>query len=361
MTTNGTSDERFMDVALALARRGRGNVSPNPPVGCVLAREGIVVGRGWTQPGGRPHAETEALARAGGKARGATAYVTLEPCSHHGMTPPCADALIAAGVARVVIGASDPDPRVAGRGVAKLREAGIEVAAGVRLQAAENAAAGFLKRLRAGRPLVTLKLATTLDGRIADSAGVSKWITGPQARAEAHALRARNDAVLVGGRTAAADDPELTCRLPGLRNRTPIRIVLGGRLTPKLAATAHEAPVWHLVAPGAATEELAVGERLEVPADAEGALDPEAALRLIAERGVNRLMVEGGGRAAAALLRRDLVDRLVWFRAPSVIGGDGVPAVAAFGARMLDDPPAFVRVSVRPAGRDLIETYERSR
>lgn len=342
MTTNGTSDERFMDVALALARRGRGNVSPNPPVGCVLAREGIVVGRGWTQPGGRPHAETEALARAGRKARGATAYVTLEPCSHHGMTPPCADALIAAGVA-------------------KLREAGIEVAAGVRLQAAENAAAGFLKRLRAGRPLVTLKLATTLDGRIADSAGVSKWITGPQARAEAHALRARNDAVLVGGRTAAADDPELTCRLPGLRNRTPIRIVLGGRLTPKLAATAHEAPVWHLVAPGSATEELADAERLEVPADAEGALDPEAALRLIAERGVNRLMVEGGGRAAAALLRRDLVDRLVWFRAPSVIGGDGVPAVAAFGARMLDDPPAFVRVSVRPAGRDLIETYERSR
>ena len=361
MTTNGTSDERFMDVALALARRGRGNVSPNPPVGCLLAREGIVVGRGWTQPGGRPHAETEALARAGPKARGATAYVTLEPCSHYGMTPPCADALIAAGVARVVIGASDPDPRVAGRGVAKLREAGIEVVAGVRLQAAENAAAGFLKRLRAGRPLVTLKLATTLDGRIADSAGVSKWITGPQARAEAHALRARNDAVLVGGRTAAADDPELTCRLPGLRNRTPIRIVLGGRLTPKLAATAHEAPVWHLVAPGAATEEPTAAERLEVPADAEGALDPEAALRLIAERGVNRLMVEGGGRAAAALLRRDLVDRLVWFRAPSVIGGDGVPAIAAFGARMLDDPPAFVRVSVRPAGRDSIETYERSR
>src|ERR1700693_2815456 len=228
--------------AVALARRGLGRVWPNPAVGCVIARDGRVVGRGWTQPGGRPHAETEAWARAGEAAHGATAYVTLEPCCHWGRTPPCADALIAAGVRRVVVAFEDPDPRVAGGGLAALRAAGLSVEAGLCAAEAAEINAGFFQRVRLGRPLVTLKLATSLDGRIATASGGSRWITGEAARQRAHLLRAEHDAVLVGTGTVLADNPRLTCRLPGLEQRSPIRIVIDRQLrTPPSAHVIAEA------------------------------------------------------------------------------------------------------------------------
>src|SRR5580700_4659831 len=228
-------DLGHMRTALGLARRGLGNTWPNPAVGCVIVKDGRVVGRGWTQKGGRPHAETEALARAGKGAKGATAYVSLEPCSHHGKTPPCAEALIAAGVSRVVAAVEDPDPRVSGRGIARLRAAGIAVEAGLCAAEAAELNAGFFCRVAQGRPLVTLKLAASLDGRIATPTGKSRWITGPAARERAHLLRAAHDAVLIGTGTALADDPQLTCRLPGLEARSPVRIVIDRTL--RLPAT----------------------------------------------------------------------------------------------------------------------------
>src|SRR5215218_7029847 len=251
-------DLNHMRAALALARRGVGSTWPNPSVGCVIVRDGPgggqVVGRGWTQPGGRPHAEAEALARAGEAARGATAYVTLEPCSHWGRTPPCCDALIAAGVARVVVATGDPDPRVDGRGLRQLREAGIAVEQGLLETEARAVIAGFVRRITRGLPLVTLKLATSLDGRIATATGESRWITGDAARRAAHGLRASHDAVLVGSGTVLADDPDLTCRNPGMA-RVPIaRVVADTRLrTPlgsRLVRTAREAPTWIITSTG---------------------------------------------------------------------------------------------------------------
>ncbi|MDH3595833.1 MAG: bifunctional diaminohydroxyphosphoribosylaminopyrimidine deaminase/5-amino-6-(5-phosphoribosylamino)uracil reductase RibD [Rhodospirillales bacterium] len=357
-----------MQAALALARRGRGRVAPNPAVGCVLVRDGRVLGRGWTQPGGRPHAETEALDRAGPAARGATAYVTLEPCAHHGRTPPCAEALIAAGITRCVVALEDPDPRVAGGGLDKLRAAEIAVDLGLLAESAAEVNAGYLMRLAAGRPLVTLKLATTLDGRIATKSGESRWITGPAARARTHLLRAASDAVLVGGGTALADNPRLDVRLAGLEDRAPLRVVLDGRLrlplTHDLVLRAGGQPTCLVTRPGNDRARLeayrgAGLEVLETPDDAEGNLSLEAALQALGGRGVNDLLVEGGGQVAAGLLSQGLVDRLVWFRAPRVIGGDGLPGAGGFGLDRLDAAPRFERVSVAPVGEDLMETYRR--
>ncbi len=357
-----------MAAALALARRGLGQVAPNPAVGCVLVRDGRVVGRGWTQPGGRPHAETEALRRAGDAARGATAYVSLEPCSHHGKTPPCCDALIAAGVTRCLIALEDPDPRVAGAGTAALRAAGLEVSVGLLAEAAAEVNAGYLLRQTEGRPLVTLKLATTLDGRIATAEGESRWITGPEARARGHLLRARHDAVMVGGATALLDDPRLDVRLPGLAGRKPLRIVLDSRLRLPLehdlvARSRVQATL--VVATDTADEAAAAAvtaagcEVLRLAADDGGHPCLVGLLEALGQRGLNSLLVEGGGRLAAALLRRDLVDRLVWFRAPKIIGGDGTSAVAALGLAGLDGAPRFELVESGQAGDDGVETYRR--
>ena len=358
-----------MRAALALARRGLGDVWPNPAVGCVLVREdlgGRVVGRGWTQPGGRPHAETEALRRAGPDARGATAYVTLEPCDHHGETPPCSEALVAAGVTRVVIAVGDPDPRVSGAGTVRLRKAGIEVVEGVCADEAIDLNAGFFKRISSGRPLVTLKTATTLDGRIATRDGESQWITGAPARARAHRLRAEHDAIMIGGGTALADNPSLTCRLPGLEDRSPIRIVCDGRLRLPLASqlveTARKWPVWLITAAeGDGNRHKAFRDRgvevIEVPVDASGSLDPAEVLLGLGARGLTRVLVEGGGHLAAALLRLGLVDRLAWFRAPCIMGGDGVPVARAFGIDHLSNAPRFVRRAVAGLGQDIFETY----
>ncbi|HTQ34394.1 MAG TPA: bifunctional diaminohydroxyphosphoribosylaminopyrimidine deaminase/5-amino-6-(5-phosphoribosylamino)uracil reductase RibD, partial [Stellaceae bacterium] len=313
-----------------------------------------------------PHAETEALARAGDAARGATAYVTLEPCSHHGRTPPCADALIAAGVARVVAAVEDPDPRVSGSGLAQLRAAGIVAEAGLCAEEATELNAGFFSRVTRGRPLLTLKLATSLDGRIATASGESRWITGLAARARAHLLRATHDAVLVGTGTALADDPQLTCRLPGLEHRSPVRVVLDRllRLPPALHlfAEARAVPTWVAALPSADPARRAVlaeqGVKLiGAQPDAAGAVDLAALLRRLGDEGLTRLLVEGGGSLAASLLRAGLVDGLVWMRAPLVIGGDGIPGIAALDFGALASAPRLKLMSSETAGGDVIETY----
>lgn len=359
-----------MLAALNLARRGLGRVWPNPAVGCVVVKQGAVIGRGWTQPGGRPHAETEALARAGAEARGATAYVSLEPCAHHGKTPPCADALVTAGVARVVAAMEDPDRRVSGRGFERLRRGGVDVSVGVCAEEAADMNAGFFSRILEGRPLITLKTATTLDGMIATHDGESQWITGEHARRTAHMLRATHDAVMIGSGTALADDPRLDCRLPGMHARSPVRIVIDGRLrlplTSALVRDARELPTWIVTIEGNVSERidayrLCGVEIIETPAGPSGTLDLAAALQALAKRGLTRILVEGGATLTAALMQARLVDRVVWFRASSIIGGDGIPVSAPFGVAKLDQAPRFVRRRLVDLAGDALETYVRAR
>jgi diaminohydroxyphosphoribosylaminopyrimidine deaminase / 5-amino-6-(5-phosphoribosylamino)uracil reductase len=358
-------DAHFMAVALRLAERGLGQVWPNPAVGCVVVKSDRILGRGWTQPGGRPHAESEALSRAGDQALGATAYISLEPCAHYGRTPPCTMALLHAGIRRAVIAATDPDPRVDGRGIAQLRQAGVELALGPGRDEAERLNAGFFLRIRAGRPLVTLKLATSLDGRIATRTGASQWITGEAARQRAHHLRATHDAIMIGSGTALADDPALTCRLPGLDDRSPLRIVLDGRLrlppTSRLAKTAREVPTWVITCADADARRRAALERCGVEvltAPTAGAhVDPGKALGILAARGLTRVLVEGGSELAGALLRARLVDRMVWFQAPLLIGGDGLPAVGALAADALADCLSLQPSRSLALARDAIQAY----
>lgn len=359
-----------MGAALGLARRGLGRTWPNPSVGCVIVgADGRVIGRGFTQPGGRPHAETEALAQAGKAAKGGTAYVTLEPCAHHGKTPPCAEALVASGIKRCVIATGDPDPRVAGGGIAILTSAGIEIVEGVLEEEALEANAGFFARLKLGRPLVTLKLATSLDGRIATLSGESKWITGPAARSLGHQLRASHDAILVGSGTALADDPELTCRLPGLEDRSPIRVVLDSRLRlplgAKLAQDQKRFPTWlvtgadHTPAKLAPWREAGV-EVLQLPVGKSGRVDLPAVLKALGERGLTRLLVEGGANLATSLLDADLVDRLAWFQAPLVIGDDGMAGIGELGRARLDRIQRFALLSDQRIGPDSVAFYRRA-
>jgi diaminohydroxyphosphoribosylaminopyrimidine deaminase/5-amino-6-(5-phosphoribosylamino)uracil reductase len=333
----------------------------------VVVKDGVVLGRGWTQPGGRPHAETEALRRAGGAARGAAMYVTLEPCSHHGKTPPCADAIIAAGLARVVSALEDPNPKVAGQGHARLRAHGVVVDVGIGAEAARRAHVGHIRRIRDGRPHVMLKLAVSADGKAGLAGGRPVAITGERARDRVHMMRAESDAILIGIGTALADDPLLTCRLPGMQERSPVRVVLDSKLTlplvSRLVETARETPVWVITGPRAtAAAEKALMDRgvavLRIDGPA-GRLDLGKALALLGERGVTRLMVEGGPAVAASFVAADLVDEAVLMRSPKPIGADGVPA--------LDGSPltALTRSkSLRPAGgeslgHDLVERYER--
>ena len=326
------TDHRFMRLALALGRRGHGRVWPNPSVGCVLVKDGSVVGRGWTQAGGRPHAETEALQRAGSRAQGATCYVTLEPCANWGHTAPCAKALVERGVARVVIGCIDPDPRVNGKGIAWLQEAGLDVTVGCLEAEARAAHLGLYRRIMDRRPMVTLKLAQSLDGKIAALTGRSQWLTGALARAAGHALRAEHDAVLVGVGTALLDDPALDCRLPGLTAASPVRVVADRRLrlplSSRLARSAGRQPLWVVTrsdAPVEARQGLAAAGAvlLDLPEDPGGAPDsPAPLLAVLAARGITRLLVEGGMGIASTLLAADLVDRLYLFTAPLVLGDD---------------------------------------
>jgi diaminohydroxyphosphoribosylaminopyrimidine deaminase / 5-amino-6-(5-phosphoribosylamino)uracil reductase len=361
-----------MAMALALAERGLGNVWPNPAVGCVLVKDGRVVGRGWTQPGGRPHAESEAVLRAGDAACGSTAYVTLEPCAHHGRTPPCADVMVAAGIARAVVAAVDPDPRVDGKGIARLRAAGVAVEVGCLEAEARRLNAGFFLRVHRQRPLVALKLATSADSRIATATGESQWITGPAARAEGHRLRLRHDAILVGSGTALADDPLLTCRLPGLEPRSPVRVVVDRRLRldpgSRLARDAPDPPVWLFTGstalPKAAVALRAAGVTLFplAVAAAAAAEEPGAALRevlaTLAGQGITRVLVEGGATLATGFLREGLVDRLYLFEAPLLIGADGRPAVHSLAVRRLVEARRWRRVEERLLGPDRLGVLE---
>jgi diaminohydroxyphosphoribosylaminopyrimidine deaminase/5-amino-6-(5-phosphoribosylamino)uracil reductase len=342
------SDEAHMRAALALARRGLGETAPNPSVGCVIVKNGRVLGRGHTQPGGRPHAETEALRRAGPAASGATAYVTLEPCSHTGKTPPCADALIAAGVKHVVIGATDPNPKVNGQGIARLRAAGIEVTENVLKAESEAVISGFAMVIRESRPLIRLKLASTLDGRIATKTKESQWLTGEASRRAAHAMRGRHD---------------------GIRKSPLIRIVVDSHLrTPlmsKLVRSAAATPLWLLHRNGAdparKTALQQAGAKLfELPENPAG-VDLPQAMRLLARLGLTRILAEGGGTLAAGLLRESLVDRLAWFHAPGIIGGDGWPAAQAFGVTTLAKMPRFTPVAQERWRDDMLSTFTRSR
>ena len=358
------TDDDHMAHALRLGARGLGGTWPNPAVGCVIVN-GAVVGRGWTQLGGRPHAEAMALAQAGEAARGATAYVTLEPCAHHGKTPPCAEALSAAGIARVVTALTDPDPRVAGRGHALLRAAGISVTEGVLEQAARDANVGFLKRITQGLPLVTLKMAATLDGRTATQSGESRWITGPQARRAVHALRLTHDAVLVGAGTARADDPDLTVRDMGA-TRQPVRIVIDTDLShapdSKLGRSAHMSPVWMLHGPNAPQDArkawAATGAKLiELPASPH--ISPRTALQALAAQGITRVLCEGGATLAALMVAEDLVDRVVLHTAGALIGAEGAPVLGPLHLTQLSNASRWNRLSLRALGVDVETVWQR--
>ncbi|WP_121064011.1 bifunctional diaminohydroxyphosphoribosylaminopyrimidine deaminase/5-amino-6-(5-phosphoribosylamino)uracil reductase RibD [Chachezhania antarctica] len=366
-TASPEADRRFMALALSLGRRGMGRTWPNPAVGCVIVKDGRIVGRGVTADGGRPHAEVVALAQAGDAARGATAYVTLEPCAHHGQTPPCTDALIAAGVARVVAPLPDNDPRVSGKGFALLEAAGIAVEQGVLGDVAARDHRGFFLRAEQGRPWVTLKLAGSLDGRIATATGQSRWITGPEARRMVHGMRARHDAVMVGAGTARADDPSLTVRDMGV-DRQPVRVVVSRHLDlplmSKLARTALQVPVWLCHGPGAASERMAawtgVGAEL-LPCNVQGGqLEPRAVLTQIGRRGITRVFCEGGGALAASLLDADLVDELIVFTAGLAIGAEGLPAIGALGLGSLDAAPRYRLRETRAVGPDVMHRWGRA-
>jgi len=358
-------DEDYMRAALSLARRGLGNTAPNPAVGCILVKDGQVVGRGWTQPGGRPHAEAVALAEAGDAAQGATAYVTLEPCAHHGKTPPCAEALVAAKVARVVCAIGDPDVRVAGKGLEILKNAGIEVLSDVLRAEAYRTNLGFFKRISQDRPQFTLKLATSRDGRIPPlgAVGADKWITSPQARGRGHLLRANHDAVLFGIGTVLDDDPTYTCRLPGLEEQSPVRVLLDTRLGipahAHLLQTLDQAPLWVVCSAGADPARLlALQDQGVVVLQAPNALSERLDLTWVAgelaERGLNRVLIETGPGLAGAFLRAGLVDDITWFRAARVLGDKGVPAFNDFDVEKL----ALVPCAVLNAGPDHLELYE---
>ena len=369
MSPQAEADRAHMRHALALGARGLGQTWPNPAVGCVIVKDNRIVGRGWTQPGGRPHAEVRALAQAGAAARCATAYVTLEPCAHHGKTPPCAEALIAAGVARVVTALQDPDPRVAGRGHDMLRAAGIHVTEHVEARAATEAHAGFLLRVTQGRPLLTLKLASSFDGRIATATGESRWITGPAARHHVHALRHSHDAVLVGAGTARADDPMLTVRGFG-PVRQPVRVVAARRLDRasdgQLARSAREVPLWLLHDPAqssAATQarwQDLGATLLSVPTLIGRHLDPAAMLAALGAAGLTRVFCEGGGSLAASLLSAGLVDELIGFTAGVALGAEGQPALGALGLDTLASAPRFQLVEARAIGGDVLHHWRRA-
>lgn len=360
-------DRRYMALALSLGARGLGRTWPNPAVGCVLVRDGRLVGRGWTQPGGRPHAERMALTQAGVAAKGATAYVTLEPCAHHGKTSPCADALVGAGVVRVVSAIGDSDPRVNGKGHALLRAAGLVVETGLFAARARQANLGFFLRIERQRPMLTLKLATSFDGRIATASGESQWITGPEARRLVHGQRSCHDAVMVGGGTARADDPSLTVRGLGMAYQ-PVRIVCARRLDlpldSKLARSARQVPLWLVHGPEADPGLCAAWEKLgarllPIAVAANRQLDPAAALAALAGQGLTRVFCEGGGSLAASLLQADLVDVLIGFTAGLALGADGRPSLGAMGLAHLHEAPRFALHNTRIIGPDVVNEWRR--
>jgi diaminohydroxyphosphoribosylaminopyrimidine deaminase/5-amino-6-(5-phosphoribosylamino)uracil reductase len=362
---DAAQDHRFMQLALALGRRGLGRTWPNPAVGAVVVKDGVIIGRGWTQPGGRPHAETEALKRAGKAAKGATLYVTLEPCSHQGKTPPCTDAILLSGIARVVSALEDSNPEVAGQGYAKLRERGIAVDTGFGAEEAMRQHAGHIRRMREGRPQVLLKLAVSSDGKAGLAGRKPVGITGEIARARVHQMRAESDAILVGIGTILSDDPHLTCRLPGMMEWSPVRVILDARLrvpvSTSIIGTAREVPTWVVCAPEASATAgdilKAKGvEVLRVEAK-DGRPDLPAVLKALAERGITRLMVEGGPTMAAAFLKAGLVDEAALFRSPNPIGSDGIDALEGLPLTALTQSSSLKLAASEPLGVDKLELF----
>jgi diaminohydroxyphosphoribosylaminopyrimidine deaminase/5-amino-6-(5-phosphoribosylamino)uracil reductase len=361
-----SQDLRFMQLALALGRRGLGRTWPNPAVGAVIVKDGVILGRGWTQASGRPHAETEAIKRAGKAARGATLYVTLEPCSHQGKTPPCADAIVRAGIARVVSSIDDPNPEVAGQGYAKLREAGIAVETGLGAEEARRTHAGHIRRMRDGRPQVMLKLAVSADGKAGLAGRKPVGITGEAARARVHQMRAESDAILVGIGTVLSDDPHLTCRLPGMMEWSPVRVILDAKLRIPLATsivgTARETPTWVFATPNASpvAEDILKAKGVEVfrVDGKDGRLDLDAVLRALAGRGITRLMVEGGPTVAASFIKADLVDEAALFRSPNPLG-DGIDVLEGVPLTALTKSPKLKPLASETVGGDTLETFGR--
>ncbi|WP_166416307.1 bifunctional diaminohydroxyphosphoribosylaminopyrimidine deaminase/5-amino-6-(5-phosphoribosylamino)uracil reductase RibD [Cochlodiniinecator piscidefendens] len=354
-----------MQLALSLAARGRGRTWPNPAVGCVIVKQGRIVGRGWTQPSGRPHAEVVALAQAGDQAEGATAYVTLEPCAHHGKTPPCADALVRAGIGRVICAAGDSDERVSGRGFEILRSAGVKVEQGILEKKARDLNKGFFAKVEKGRPMVTLKLANSFDGRIATASGESQWITGAQARREVHRQRSSHDAVMVGAGTARADDPSLNVRDLGVSYQ-PTRIVVSRKLDipmdGKLAKTAREIPV--ILCHGADADPDRVARWTALGAQCLSCdmtsfrqLDPASVLTALGGIGLTRVFCEGGGQLAASLLSAGLVDEIIGFTAGVVLGAEGQPSLGAMGVEQLSQAPRFELLETRRIGGDVLHRW----
>lgn len=368
MSRGDAADEAFMRLAIRMGARGLGSTRPNPAVGAVVVASGsdghpVVAGRGWTQPGGRPHAETEALARARALARGATLYVTLEPCSHQGRTPPCTDAILAAGIARVVAGIRDPDKRVSGQGFSRLRAAGLSVRDGVCAREAAWGLAGHVLHRGFGRPFVQLKLAMSADGRVAAGTGKPVWVTGDMARAAGHLMRAACEAIIVGRGTVEADDPELTCRLPGLEGRSPVRVVLDSALhmppASKLARSAGQLPVWVMCSPQAALAGRAPDgiTAIAVEPAAGGGLDPSAVLAALAAREITRVLIEGGPSVAASFLGAGLVDELVLFRSPAILGEAGRPALPASLWATIEDRSRWQLAEERELAQDRLIAY----
>ncbi|MEG3617378.1 bifunctional diaminohydroxyphosphoribosylaminopyrimidine deaminase/5-amino-6-(5-phosphoribosylamino)uracil reductase RibD [Magnetovibrio sp. PR-2] len=361
MSANKPRDLDFMRAALGLARRGLGNTAPNPSVGCILVNDGVVVGHGWTQPGGRPHAEAMALAQAGNAAQGATAYVTLEPCAHQGQTPPCAVSLVDAGVQRVVIASSDPDLRVAGKGVRILKDAGIEVVEGVMADEGWRGNLGFFKRIIENRPQFTLKLATSADNRIPPKGaqGEDKWITSPLARARGHLLRANHDGVLFGIGTVLDDDPTYTCRLPGLTDQSPVRILLDSLLSlpqnSQLLRSISAAPLWIFCGSAASNDRIAELQNQGVTVIQSPLERPELTwvAQQLAARELNRVLVEAGPTLVNAVLNADLVDEIQWFKAKKELGAAGDVLFHDFDLEKLAPGPK----AVLNAGPDLLNIY----
>ncbi len=358
--TNRVDDERFMRIALGLARKGEGETNPNPIVGAVVVKDGHIVGEGDHHSFGGPHAEVFALDEAGDAARGATLYVTLEPCSHHGKTPPCTERIIAAKIARVIIACRDPNPLVDGHGIEKMRAAGIEVTEGVLEEEARRANEIFFKFITTGRPFVQLKLAESLDGKIATRTGDAKWISGADSRAEVHRLRRRFAAVLVGVGTVVSDDPRLTVR--HVVGRDPLRIVLDGRGRIPLAATLLREEGRTIVVTATMAREkeealLSLGTEVWRPPGNEGNIDLSAFLQRLGEENIDSLLVEGGGETAAAFLEASLVDKVAFFIAPILIGGrDAIPTIGGAGAEQVSEALHLKRVEIERIGEDLLVT-----
>ena len=356
--------DRYMLIALALAKRGIGCVAPNPSVGCVIVKDNVIVGRGRTQDGGRPHAERMALQQAVETAKGADVYVTLEPCAHTGNTPPCADALIDAGVARVFIATLDQDERVAGKGVKALEDAGIETHVGALSDQAYDLNKGFFLRFEEDRPFYSSKIASSVDGRIALSSGESKWITGANARAYGHILRARHDAILVGVNTVIADNPSLTCRLEGLEGISPIRIILDKTLrTPAdsvLVSTACDTPTLIVTEQADTIKQqpfVAAGVKFLAVEDINNISMISKAL---VDEGITRVLIEGGGMVHASFIKAGVVDRIEHFIGGSLIGGDGLPAVGSMNYEALSDTPKYESASIRQLGADILASWNKS-